>query len=131
MHPDQKRFTELSYKGSARVSGSAGTGKTIVALHRAVYLHKQSPEKNILLCTFTKTLASALKQKLEVLLAKDEAALEKISVMHLEGVAFAHLKRNGRQQYRSKTQLLNFRRSLNQCKLQIMKMVFYFQNGKT
>ena len=111
LHPDQKRFTELSYKGSARVSGSAGTGKTIVALHRAVYLHKQNPEKNILLCTFTKTLASALKQKLEVLLAKDEAALEKISVMHLEGVAFAHLKRNGRQpNIASKTQLLNFLR---------------------
>lgn len=111
LHPDQKRFTELSYKGSARVSGSAGTGKTIVALHRAVYLHKQNPEKNILLCTFTKTLASALKQKLEVLLAKDEAAFEKITVMHLEGVAFAHLKRNGRQpNIISKTQLLNFLR---------------------
>jgi len=111
LHPDQKRFTELSYKGSARVSGSAGTGKTIVALHRAVYLHKQNPEKNILLCTFTKTLASALKQKLDILLAQDEAALEKIDVVHLEGVAFAHLKRNGRQpNIASKTQLLNFLR---------------------
>jgi len=111
LHPDQRKFTELSYKGSARVSGSAGTGKTIVALHRAVYLHKQNPEKNILLCTFTKTLASALKQKLGILLAQDEAALEKIDVMHLEGIAFAHLKRNGRQpNIASKTQLLNFLR---------------------
>ena len=111
LHPDQKRFTELSYKGSARVSGSAGTGKTIVALHRAVYLHKQNPEKNILLCTFTKTLASALKQKLDILLGQDEAALDKIDVMHLEGVAFAHLKQNGRQpNIASKTQLLNFLR---------------------
>jgi len=111
LHPDQRKFTELSYKGSARVSGSAGTGKTIVALHRAVYLHKQNPEKNILLCTFTKTLASALKQKLGILLAQDEAALEKIDVMHMEGIAFAHLKRNGRQpNIASKTQLLNFLR---------------------
>ena len=111
LHPDQKRFTELSYKGSARVSGSAGTGKTIVALHRAVSLHKQNLEKNILLCTFTKTLASALKQKLDILLGQDEAALDKIDVMHLEGVAFAHLKRNGRQpNIASKTQLLNFLR---------------------
>ena len=111
LHPDQKRFTELSYKGSARVSGSAGTGKTIVALHRAVYLHKQNPDKNILLCTFTKTLASALKQKLDILLGQDKAALDKIDVMHLEGVAFAHLKRNGRQpNIASKTQLLNFLR---------------------
>ena len=111
LHPDQKRFTELSYKGSARVSGSAGTGKTIGALHRAVSLHKQNLEKNILLCTFTKTLASALKQKLDILLGQDEAALDKIDVMHLEGVAFAHLKRNGRQpNIASKTQLLNFLR---------------------
>ena len=111
LHPDQKRFTELSYKGSARVSGSAGPGKTIVALHRAVYLHKQNPEQHILLCTFTKTLASALKQKLGILLAQDEAALEKIDVMHMEGIAFAHLKRNGRQpNIASKTQLLNFLR---------------------
>ena len=111
LHPDQRRFTELSYKGSARVSGSAGTGKTIVALHRAVYLHKQNPEKNILLCTFTKTLASALKQKLDILLAQDEIALEKIDVTHLEGLAFAHLKRNEQPpNIASKTQLLNFLR---------------------
>ena len=109
LHPEQKKFTELSYNGSARVSGSAGTGKTIVALHRAAYLHKQDPTKKILLCTFTKTLAAALQQKLEILLAKDALALDKIDVFHLEGLASAHLKRNGQNpNIVSKTQLVNF-----------------------
>ncbi|MFA7407387.1 MAG: hypothetical protein WCY93_06050 [Anaerolineaceae bacterium] len=38
LHPAQKCLVEGRYNGPARVSGSAGTGKTIVALHRAVYL---------------------------------------------------------------------------------------------
>lgn len=111
LHPEQKKFTEISYIGSSRVSGSAGTGKTIVALHRAVYLHRLDPSKKILLSTFTKTLAGALKQKLEILLGNDQNALEKIDVMHLEGLAFSHLKRSGRQpSIASRTQLLNFLR---------------------
>ena len=38
LHPAQRQVVERSYRGPARVSGSAGTGKTIVALHRAVHL---------------------------------------------------------------------------------------------
>lgn len=111
LHPEQRRFTELSYTGSARVSGSAGTGKTIVALHRAVHLHRLRPNKKILLATFTKTLAAALKQKLEILLANDFSAQEKIDVLHLEGLAFSHLKRSGKQpNIASKMQLVNFLR---------------------
>lgn len=40
LHPAQKSVVEGHYRGPARVSGSAGTGKTVVALHRAVYLAK-------------------------------------------------------------------------------------------
>ena len=36
LHPEQRQWVERDYAGPARVSGSAGTGKTIVALHRAV-----------------------------------------------------------------------------------------------
>jgi len=34
LHPEQRQWVEHEYNGAARVSGSAGTGKTIVALHR-------------------------------------------------------------------------------------------------
>ena len=46
LHPEQRQWVERSYTGPARVSGSAGTGKTIVALHRAAYLARthHSPE---------------------------------------------------------------------------------------
>jgi mRNA-degrading endonuclease RelE of RelBE toxin-antitoxin system len=53
LHPTQRQFVERDYGGPARISGSAGTGKTIVALHRAVYLARQHPEAQILLTTVT------------------------------------------------------------------------------
>ena len=44
LHPVQKEMVGKDYNGPARVSGSAGTGKTIVALHRAVFLARQNPQ---------------------------------------------------------------------------------------
>ncbi len=46
------------------MSGSAGTGKTIVALHRAVHLARTNPDARVLLTTFSDTLANALHGKL-------------------------------------------------------------------
>src|SRR5215831_10033059 len=57
LHPDQRQLVERSYTGPARVSGSAGTGKTIVALHRAVALARRRPDAGVLLTTFSKALA--------------------------------------------------------------------------
>ena len=44
LHPSQREIVEKDFAGPARVAGSAGTGKTIVALHRAVRLAKSSPD---------------------------------------------------------------------------------------
>ena len=44
LHPAQQELVEKDFNGPARVSGSAGTGKTIVALHRAVHLARANPE---------------------------------------------------------------------------------------
>ena len=41
LHPDQRTVVQRRYEGPARVRGSAGTGKTVVALHRAVELAKR------------------------------------------------------------------------------------------
>lgn len=43
LHPAQRHLVERDFNGSARISGSAGTGKTIVALHRAVSLARNQP----------------------------------------------------------------------------------------
>ena len=44
LHPSQRALVERSFSGPARVAGSAGTGKTIVAIHRAVRLARENPE---------------------------------------------------------------------------------------
>ena len=60
LHPEQRQWVERDYTGPARVSGSAGTGKTVVALHRAAHLARTHPDARVLLTTFSDTLASAL-----------------------------------------------------------------------
>ncbi len=69
LHPDQRQTVERDYAGPARIAGSAGTGKTIVALHRAVYLARTNPDARVLLTTYSDTLANALRGKLKRLLA--------------------------------------------------------------
>lgn len=55
LHPSQRQWVERDYTGPARISGSAGTGKTIVALHRAVHLTRQHPDSRVLLTTLPHT----------------------------------------------------------------------------
>ena len=53
LHPSQRALVERSLSGPARVAGSAGTGKTIVAIHRAVRLARDNPNARILLASFS------------------------------------------------------------------------------
>ena len=80
LHPEQRRFATGNYNGPARVSGSAGTGKTIVALHRAVFLAKNNPNARVLLATFSEPLASALRTKLRTLIHNQPRLGEQIEV---------------------------------------------------
>ena len=59
---------ERNFNGPARVSGSAGTGKSVVAMHRAAYLARLSAGGRLLLTTFSKTLASRLSDGMDKLL---------------------------------------------------------------
>jgi superfamily I DNA/RNA helicase len=78
---------ERDYAGPARVAGSAGTGKTIVALHRAVHLARENRTSRILLTTFSQTLANALESKLRCLLASEPRLAENIQVFALQAIA--------------------------------------------
>ncbi|MGO4650226.1 3'-5' exonuclease [Arthrobacter sp. 2RAF22] len=60
LHPEQRQYAEKSRTGSFRLSGGAGTGKTVVALHRAKALADAEPPARIVLTTFTTTLAESL-----------------------------------------------------------------------
>lgn len=61
VHPDQLRLVTTSWSGPARVRGSAGTGKTVVGLHRAAHLAERLPDP-VLFVTFVKTLPIVLRQ---------------------------------------------------------------------
>lgn len=86
LHPDQRQMVERDYSGPARVSGSAGTGKTIVALHRSVYLARSKPDARVLLTTFSDALANALQTKLNRLLGHEPRLSERIDVHSLDSI---------------------------------------------
>lgn len=87
LHPDQKKLVEQNYNGPFRVSGSAGTGKTIVALHRSYHLVKSSSETRVLLTTFSETLANALNVRLKKLLVSNPLLGDRIDVCAFDEVA--------------------------------------------
>ena len=86
LHPEQRQWVERDYTGPARVSGSAGTGKTIVALHRAAHLARAHPDTRVLLTTFSDTLANQLHTKLRQLLSGEPRLAERIDVYSLSAV---------------------------------------------
>ncbi len=65
LHPEQRTYVEKDYSGSFRLSGGAGTGKTVVLLHRALRLALANPQARVILTTFTRALADNLRRDLE------------------------------------------------------------------
>jgi hypothetical protein len=86
LHPEQRAILEQCASGPARVTGGAGTGKSVVALHRAAFLARTFPSHRVLLTTFSKALAVRLEHSLELLLAGDPARA-RIDVRHLHAIA--------------------------------------------
>lgn len=82
LHPEQRTYVERDYKGSFRLSGGAGTGKTVVAIHRAARLAKTDPQARILLTTYTVNLASDL----DVSLRKLDETVHTTGVLDAPGV---------------------------------------------
>lgn len=67
LHPSQRTLVNGHHKGSMKITGGAGTGKTVAALHRAKYLQDNDLGRNgksILFTTYTKALTENLKQEL-------------------------------------------------------------------
>lgn len=67
LHPQQRALVERRANGPMRLSGGAGTGKTVIAVHRAVELAKRDKadgqEPRILLTTYTRNLADDLRRQ--------------------------------------------------------------------
>lgn len=87
LHPSQRDVVDRDFSGPARVMGTAGTGKTIVALHRAARAVREDDRARVLLTSFSRPLANALKAKLAILLANDPGKLERVSIASFEDAA--------------------------------------------
>lgn len=86
LHPAQQGLVDRGFNGPARVAGSAGTGKTVVALHRAARL-AAAPNARLLLTTFSQPLASALARRLASLAGEDSAVARRVTVAPFRAVA--------------------------------------------
>lgn len=98
LHPMQRKIVEKDVNGPIRVLGGAGTGKTVVAMHRANWLLSELyPESNhrILFTTFTVNLAADLRENLKKICNRD--VLERIKVVNLDKWVTDFLKSNGYQ----------------------------------
>jgi hypothetical protein len=87
LHPSQRALVERSFSGPARVAGSAGTGKTIVAIHRAVALARQNPNAKVLLASFSDPLAAELAKKVLVLAPETGGVVPRITTTSFQGIA--------------------------------------------
>ncbi|GAB2622909.1 3'-5' exonuclease [Pseudactinotalea suaedae] len=67
LHPEQRAYATRKRNGAFRLSGGAGTGKTVVLLHRARHLVRSDPATRVVLTTFNRTLADSLSDQLAVL----------------------------------------------------------------
>ncbi len=86
LHPEQRQWVERDYNGPAKVAGSAGTGKTVVALHRAAFLARKHPDARVLLATFSDPLANSLRKGLRRLISNEPRLAERLEVSSLDAV---------------------------------------------
>ncbi|MEB3329627.1 MAG: UvrD-helicase domain-containing protein, partial [Candidatus Sericytochromatia bacterium] len=96
LHPSQRRLVEFARSGPVRVLGGAGTGKTVVAMHRAVHLATRvftSPTDRILFTTFTRNLAADIGQQLGAICPAEARA--RIEVVHFDQWVRDFLARQG------------------------------------
>ncbi len=102
LHPSQQKIVEQDFSGPARVGGSAGTGKTVVALHRAQRLAK-APNAKVLLTTFSRPLAASLKRKLTILSGGEKGIVPSINVASfVDAAAELYTLTFGREPYVAK-----------------------------
>jgi superfamily I DNA/RNA helicase/mRNA-degrading endonuclease RelE of RelBE toxin-antitoxin system len=96
LHPKQRRIARARTQGPTRITGSAGTGKTVVALHRAAFLVRevfQKPDDRVLVTTFAVNLAHDLRAQLAKLLGPDDLA--RVEIVNIDRWASEYLRKQG------------------------------------
>lgn len=85
LHPSQQKLASGNFNGPIKITGSAGTGKTVVALHRARYLAQQG--KRVLLTSYVTTLCHNLQRNLAILCNAEELARITVATVHQQAMS--------------------------------------------
>ena len=96
LHPSQRKLVQMQANGPVRVLGGAGTGKTVVAMHRAKWLAEnvfRAASDRILFTTFTKNLAIDIQANLRKLCSTE--VMRRIEVINIDAWISRFLKQNG------------------------------------
>jgi superfamily I DNA/RNA helicase/mRNA-degrading endonuclease RelE of RelBE toxin-antitoxin system len=94
LHPTQRKLVSKNFSGPCRVLGGAGTGKTVVAMHRAKWLASRlAGKERILFTTFTVNLAGDIKDNLRKICSLEE--LRRIDVINIDAWVGHFLREHG------------------------------------
>ena len=94
LHPLQRKLVERNWNGPVRVLGGAGTGKTVVAMHRAAWLSSRLADQDkILFTTFTRHLATDIEGNLKKIVQPEQ--MTRIEVINLDRWVVGFLKKHG------------------------------------
>ncbi|MCP4212579.1 MAG: UvrD-helicase domain-containing protein, partial [Halieaceae bacterium] len=93
LHPSQRKLVERDWNGPVRVLGGAGTGKTVVAMHRARWLvrNRLGPDERVLMTTYTRNLAMDIEANLRKICNTGE--MGRIDVINIDALVSRFLKR--------------------------------------
>jgi len=80
LHPTQRDLVERDYAGPAKVTGAAGTGKTVVAMHRARRLAHRG--ERVLFASFVTTLCDNVARQLDRLCTPADRARIAVATVH-------------------------------------------------
>ena len=94
LHPTQRKLADSDRKGPMRVLGGAGTGKTVLAMHRAKWLaeHRLEEGKKVFFTTFTRNLAQDIEENLKTLCG--QATMQRIEVQNLDAWVHGFLRKH-------------------------------------
>ena len=96
LHPSQRKLVEMNANGPVRVLGGAGTGKTVVLMHRANYLVTRrfaGDTDRVLVTTFTRNLALDLRMNLRNLCSQE--AFTRLEVTNLHSWVADFMRKQG------------------------------------
>jgi UvrD/REP helicase N-terminal domain/UvrD-like helicase C-terminal domain len=83
MHPEQETFVNTDYSGPAKLSGISGSGKTCIAVRRAIRLAQQQDHSRIAIVTLNRSLAQLIDSLVDHATAADPSLRSKIHITSL------------------------------------------------